>query len=48
MKFLEEDTKIDMMVFMIQRKLHKDSCRPGSKEYGALSVAVQLFKPKRF
>ncbi|NLI57578.1 MAG: 16S rRNA (adenine(1518)-N(6)/adenine(1519)-N(6))-dimethyltransferase RsmA [Clostridium sp.] len=49
MKFLEEDTKIDMMVFMIQKEVaQRIVAGPGSKEYGALSVAVQYYsKPEK-
>lgn len=49
MKFLEEDVKIDMMVFMIQKEVaQRIVAQPGRKEYGALSVAVQYYsKPEK-
>lgn len=49
MKFLEADTKIDMMVFMIQKEVaRRIVAQPGKKDYGSLSVAVQYYsKPKK-
>ncbi|AUG58814.1 16S rRNA (adenine(1518)-N(6)/adenine(1519)-N(6))-dimethyltransferase RsmA [Acetivibrio saccincola] len=49
MKFLEEDTKADMMVFMIQKEVaRRIVAGPGTKDYGALSVAVQYYsKPEK-
>ncbi|NLW25857.1 16S rRNA (adenine(1518)-N(6)/adenine(1519)-N(6))-dimethyltransferase RsmA [Acetivibrio saccincola] len=49
MKFLEEDTKADMMVFMIQKEVaRRIVAEPGTKDYGALSVAVQYYsKPEK-
>ncbi|MDQ2086357.1 16S rRNA (adenine(1518)-N(6)/adenine(1519)-N(6))-dimethyltransferase RsmA [Herbivorax sp. ANBcel31] len=48
MKFLEEDTKVDMMVFMIQKEVaQRIAASPGGKEYGALSVAVQYYSKSK-
>lgn len=44
MKFLEEDLKITAMVFMVQKEVaERMAAAPGSKDYGALSVAVQYY-----
>ncbi|HHX17736.1 MAG TPA: 16S rRNA (adenine(1518)-N(6)/adenine(1519)-N(6))-dimethyltransferase RsmA [Clostridium sp.] len=49
MKFLEEDAQVQMMVFMIQKEVaQRIVAQPGTKEYGALSVAVQYYsKPEK-
>ncbi|MCX7745284.1 MAG: 16S rRNA (adenine(1518)-N(6)/adenine(1519)-N(6))-dimethyltransferase RsmA [Clostridia bacterium] len=49
MKFLEETPGIDMMVFMVQKEVAmRMTAKPGGKDYGALSVAVQYYsKPER-
>lgn len=48
MKFLEEDTGVDRMVFMVQKEVaERMAAAPGGKDYGALSVAVQYYsKPE--
>lgn len=48
MKFLEENPGIDAMVFMIQKEVaERMAAKPGGKDYGALSVAVQYYsKPE--
>ncbi|MCX7842972.1 MAG: 16S rRNA (adenine(1518)-N(6)/adenine(1519)-N(6))-dimethyltransferase RsmA [Clostridia bacterium] len=48
MKFLEEDPGIDMMVLMVQKEVgERIAAKPGGKDYGALSVAVQYYaKPE--
>lgn len=48
MKFLEEVYGIDGMVFMVQKEVAARMVSgPGTKDYGALSVAVQFYsKPK--
>lgn len=44
MKFLEEDPGIDTMVFMVQKEVaERMAAKPGGKDYGALSVAVQYY-----
>jgi len=44
MKFLEEVRGVDGMVFMVQREVaQRMVSRPGIKDYGALSVAVQFY-----
>lgn len=44
MKFLEEVKGIDGMVFMVQKEVaQRMVSRPGIKDYGALSVAVQFY-----
>ena len=49
MKFLEEETNVDIMVFMIQKEVaQRIVAQPGSKDYGSLSVAVQYYsKPEK-
>lgn len=43
MRFLEEGPPLDSMVVMVQREVaQRLTARPGTKDYGALSVAVQL------
>ncbi len=48
MKFLEEVKGIDAMVFMVQKEVaQRMVSKPGIKDYGALSVAVQFYsKPQ--
>ena len=48
MKFLEEIKGIDGMVFMVQKEVAQRMVSgPGTKDYGALSVAVQFYsRPK--
>lgn len=44
MKFLEEDIKVSDIIVMIQKEVaDRINASPGSKSYGALSVAVQFF-----
>lgn len=44
MKLLEEKPGIDAMVFMVQREVaERITAKPGGKEYGSLSVAVQYY-----
>lgn len=44
MKLLEEDPGIDTMVFMVQKEVaDRMVAKPGGKDYGALSVAVQYY-----
>lgn len=44
MKFLEEVNGIDGMVFMVQKEVAQRMVSgPGTKDYGALSVAVQFY-----
>lgn len=44
MKLLEEDPGIGLMVFMVQKEVaERMAAKPGSKKYGALSVAVQYY-----
>jgi 16S rRNA (adenine1518-N6/adenine1519-N6)-dimethyltransferase len=44
MKFLEEDLGMEILVFMVQKEVaDRMTARPGTKEYGALSVAVQYY-----
>ncbi|HEY5586419.1 MAG TPA: 16S rRNA (adenine(1518)-N(6)/adenine(1519)-N(6))-dimethyltransferase RsmA [Ruminiclostridium sp.] len=44
MKFLEEVKGVDAMVFMVQKEVaQRMVSRPGIKDYGALSVAVQFY-----
>ncbi|MGI6776637.1 MAG: 16S rRNA (adenine(1518)-N(6)/adenine(1519)-N(6))-dimethyltransferase RsmA [Acetivibrionales bacterium] len=49
MKFLEEGPLADIMVFMVQKEVaDRIVAKPGGKDYGALSVAVQYYsKPER-
>ena len=43
MRFLEEGPPLDSRVVMVQREVaQRLTARPGTKDYGALSVAVQL------
>lgn len=44
MKLLEEGPTADLMVFMVQKEVaDRMVAKPGSKDYGALSVAVQYY-----
>lgn len=44
MKFLEDNFGIDLMVFMVQKEVaDRMGAKPGKKDYGALSVAVQYY-----
>lgn len=44
MKLLEENPGIDAMVFMVQKEVaERIVAKPGGKDYGALSVAVQYY-----
>ncbi len=44
MKFLEESTSINTFVFMVQKEVaDRILAQPGTKDYGALSVAVQYY-----
>ena len=44
MKFLEEVKGVDGMVFMVQKEVaQRMVSKPGIKDYGALSVAVQFY-----
>lgn len=44
MKFLEENPGIDEMIFMVQKEVaERMVAKPGGKDYGALSVAVQYY-----
>jgi 16S rRNA (adenine1518-N6/adenine1519-N6)-dimethyltransferase len=49
MKFLEENPGIDVLVFMVQKEVaERMAAKPGGKDYGALSVAVQYYsRPER-
>ncbi len=48
MKFLEEIGGIDSMVFMVQKEVAlRMVSGPGTKDYGALSVAVQFYSSPR-
>lgn len=49
MRFLEENPGIDTLVFMVQKEVaERMAAKPGGKDYGALSVAVQYYsKPER-
>lgn len=49
MKLLEENPGIDKMVFMIQKEVaDRMAAKPGGKDYGALTVAVQYYsEPKK-
>ncbi|MFZ5985602.1 MAG: 16S rRNA (adenine(1518)-N(6)/adenine(1519)-N(6))-dimethyltransferase RsmA [Bacillota bacterium] len=49
MKLLEEDNIMDLMVFMVQKEVaQRMAAKPGGKDYGALSVAVQYYsKPEK-
>ena len=48
MKFLEENPGIDTMVFMVQKEVaERMVAKPGGKDYGALSVAVQFYSRAR-
>ncbi len=45
---LEQETDVDMMVFMVQKEVaERMAAKPGGKEYGALSVAVQYHSAAR-
>ena len=48
MRFLEEISGIDALIFMVQKEVAQRMVSgPGTKDYGALSVAVQFYcKPK--
>lgn len=48
MRFLEEELPVKRMIFMVQKEVaERIVSPPGSKEYGALSVAVQYYtEPK--
>lgn len=48
MKLLEDDPGISLMVFMVQKEVAlRMAAKPGGKDYGALSVAVQYYsKPE--
>ncbi len=48
MRFLEEVSGIDAMIFMVQKEVAQRMVSgPGTKDYGALSVAVQFYcKPQ--
>lgn len=44
MKFLEEEIRVDTLVFMVQKEVaDRIIASPGGKDYGALSVAVQFY-----
>lgn len=44
MKLLEEENDIELMVFMVQKEVaQRMVAKPGKKDYGALSVAVQYY-----
>jgi 16S rRNA (adenine1518-N6/adenine1519-N6)-dimethyltransferase len=44
MRFLEEDLPVERMVVMVQKEVaQRLSALPGTKEWGALSVAAQLY-----
>lgn len=44
MKFLEEKTVVELLVFMIQKEVaQRMTASPGGKDYGALSVVVQYY-----
>lgn len=44
MKFLEENPGVDKMVFMVQKEVaERMVAKPGGKDYGSLSVAVQYY-----
>ena len=44
MRFLEESNSIDSMVFMVQKEVaSRMTAKPGGKDYGALTVAVQYY-----
>ena len=48
MRFLEEDHPYNSITVMVQREVaDRIAARPGSKEYGALSVAVQFYTQPR-
>jgi len=49
MKFLEETSDVDTMVFMVQKEVaDRMTAKSGGKDYGALSVAVQYYsKPEK-
>lgn len=49
MKFLEECPSINTLVFMVQKEVaDRMLAKPGTKDYGALSVAVQYYsRPER-
>lgn len=44
MKLLEEENEVELMVFMVQKEVaQRMVAKPGGKDYGALSVAVQYY-----
>ncbi len=44
MRLLEENPGIDLLVFMVQKEVaERMAAKPGGKDYGALSVAVQFY-----
>jgi 16S rRNA (adenine1518-N6/adenine1519-N6)-dimethyltransferase len=44
MKMLEDDPGISLMIFMVQKEVAaRMAAKPGNKDYGALSVAVQYY-----
>ncbi|OPZ93970.1 MAG: Ribosomal RNA small subunit methyltransferase A [Firmicutes bacterium ADurb.Bin419] len=49
MKLLEEENDLELMVFMVQKEVaQRMVAKPGGKDYGALSVAVQYYaQPER-
>jgi 16S rRNA (adenine1518-N6/adenine1519-N6)-dimethyltransferase len=48
MRFLEEVNGVDKMVFMVQKEVAERMVSgPGTKDYGALSVAVQFYSKPR-
>lgn len=48
MMFLEQIEGVDRMVFMVQKEVaHRMVSGPGTKDYGALSVAVQYYSKPR-
>lgn len=49
MRFLEEDIRLQSMVFMVQKEVaERMTAKPGGKDYGALTVVVQYYsKPEK-
>lgn len=48
MKFLEDNPGIKSMVFMVQKEVaERMVAKPGKKDYGALSIAVQFYSKAR-
>lgn len=42
--FLQAPITIDQMIFMVQKEVgHRIAAKPGTKEYGSLSIAVQYY-----